>query len=119
MKIIIEVDNNREPQPEIRRISMPIEQTIFNSIPASSTSPVDAGHARIPEGYSNENASTNMNQQVVGNISSTITGAIDAGAARIQEETIRAEAMPDTGNMETLNSGGVFSGGSFANTGSN
>ena len=117
MKIIIELDNNREQQPEIRSVSTPNEQSIVNSMSSTTGSSVDAGHARVPDGYSIEN--TSMNQQLVSNLSSAVSGAIDAGAARVQEETIRAVAMPDAGNMETHNSGNVYSGGSFVNTGSN
>ena len=116
MKIIIELDNNREQQSEIRNVTTPNEQSTFNSITPTSSS-IDAGHARVPDGYSIEN--TSMNQQVISNMSAAVSGAIDAGAARVQEETIRAVAMPDTGNMETLNTGNVYSGGSFVNTGSN
>ena len=41
-------------------------------------------------------------------------GAIDAGAAKIQEQTIPAFAMPDIGNMETVNEATAFSAGALA-----
>jgi hypothetical protein len=114
MKIIIELDSSTEQQPEVKKVSTHSQQQqVASSDLSVSSSPVDAGHARIPDGYAND-SSSQMMQQLPGNTSFPIAGAIDAGAPKVQQEVTVASAMPDTGNMETLNTSNAFPAGAFA-----
>ena len=121
MKIIIELDSSQEQQAEIKRVSKPAAEQEFNQNTATviPTSAVDGGHARIPDGYGQDNSSSTLSQQSQTAVSFAATGALDAGAAKLQEQTVTAFAMPDTGDMETTNRGKAFSAGTFANTDNN
>ncbi len=122
MKIIIELDSSYEQQPEIKKvITAPAEQqAITNLAFFNSSSPVDAGHARVPDGYGNDSTIIASTQLQPGNISATAAGgAIDAGTSRVQEERMQATAMPDLGDMETFNKPNAFSAGTYASGGSN
>ena len=121
MRIIIETDSNTEQQqPEVKKVSTVStlhEHHNSTAVVSSSSSPVDAGHARIPDGYANSSATQMM--QLPGNTSFPIAGAIDAGAPKVQQEITVASAMPDTGNMETFNSEKAFPAGAFVSPVSN
>jgi hypothetical protein len=121
MKIIIELDSSYEQQPEIKKgFSAPADQQVNTNLAFfNSASPVDAGHARIPDGYGNDSTIIASTQLQQGNISATAGGAIDAGSSRVQEERMAATAMPDLGDTETFNKANPFSAGAFASTGSN
>jgi len=120
MRIIIETDSNTEQQqPEVKKVSTvsTLHEHHNSTAVVSSSSPVDAGHARIPDGYANSSATQMM--QLPGNTSFPIAGAIDAGAPKVQQEITVASAMPDTGNMETFNSEKAFPAGAFVSPVSN
>ena len=122
MKIIIELDSRTEQQPEVRKVSTPVaEQQYINTTDSSivsASTPIDAGHARIPEGYNTEASGLTTAETFQGSSGST-GGALNAGTARVQEDNTPAAAMPDTGNMETYNTGNAFSAGALVTPGSN
>jgi hypothetical protein len=114
MRIVIDTDSKTEQQPQITKISAPTTEAVHESSTVVATSsPIDAGHARIPDAYAND-TSSQMTQRP-GNTSFPIAGAIDAGAPKVASEVTVASAMPDTGNMETFNQGSTFAAGPLAN----
>ena len=120
MKIIIELEGAYD-KAEIKKVTNTVaeQQTIPNSVVNMSSSPIDAGNARIADGYGNDTTTVGSAQQLQGATSFSSGGAIDAGAAKVQDIVAQASAMPDTGNMETFNSSNAFSAGSLANPVSN
>ena len=121
MKIIIELDNTGAQEPEIKKESTAVsavsEQQVINLASFVSASPIDAGPARIPDGYNNpsEGSSTSM-QSMQGSMPSTITGAIDAGAAKFQEEVSQV-STPEMSPMGSYDQGSAYSAGAFVNMG--
>jgi hypothetical protein len=115
MKIIIELDNKIEQATEIRRVTDANTEQQFQSSQASTStsSGIDAGQPRISNGIGQDTpvAAVSSLQAIS---PQGAAGAIDAGAAKIQEQTIPAFAMPDIGNMETVNEGAAFSAGALA-----
>src|SRR5947209_1862099 len=109
MRIVIDTDSKTE-QSQISKINTTSTEAQHDSSMVAS-SPMDAGHARVPDGYAND--PTNQTMQLAGNTSFAVAGAIDAGAPKVQQEQTIASAMPDTGNMETYNTS--FSAGPIAN----
>ena len=114
MRIVIETDNKTEQQPQITKTNAPSAEVQHNSSTVVAvSSPIDAGHARVIDGSANDSTSQTM-QQLPGNTSFPIAGAIDAGAPKVQQEVTVASAMPDTGNMETMNTSNAFPAGAFS-----
>ena len=114
MRIVIDTDSKSDQQPQVTKISAPsIEAVHDSSTVVANSSPIDAGHARIPDAYANDTSS--QMAQRSGNTSFPIAGAIDAGAPKVAQEVTVASAMPDTGNMETYNEAGAFAAGPLAN----
>src|SRR6476660_10538866 len=108
MRIVIDTDNKTEQQPQITKTNAPSAEVQHDSSTVVAvSSPIDAGHARFPDGYAND-SSSQMTQQLPGNTSFPVAGAIDAGAPKVQQEVTVASAMPEVGNMETMNTTNVF-----------
>ena len=113
MRIVIDTDSKTEQQPQVTKINAASTEVQHeNSSIVSSSSPIDAGHARVPDGYAND--SNQKTQQLPGNTTFPVAGAIDAGAPKVQQEVTVASAMPDVGNMETMNTSNAFPAGAFA-----
>jgi len=116
MRIIIETDSKAEQQPQITKVNAPSSEVQHNSATiVAASSPIDGGHARVPDGYAND-TTAQVTQQLPGNTSFPIAGALDAGAPKVAQELTIASAMPDTGNMETTNTANTFAAGAFANS---
>ena len=114
MRIVIDTDSKSDQQPQVTKISAPSTEAVHDSSTVVATSsPVDAGHARIPDPYANDTSS--QMAQRTGNTSFPIAGAIDAGAPKVAAEVTVASAMPDTGNMETYNQSSAIAAGPLAN----
>ena len=115
MRIVIDTDSKTEQQPQITRVNAPSIEAVHDTANVvAASSPMDAGHARVPDGYSNDNTNQ-MTQQLPGITSVAVAGALDAGAPKVPQELTIASAMPDTGNMETFNQSSSFAAGPVAN----
>jgi hypothetical protein len=116
MRIVIDTDNKIEQQPQITKTNAPSAEVQHDSSTVVAvSSPIDAGHARVTDGNANDSTGQKT-QQLPGNTSFPIAGAIDAGAPKVQQEVTVASAMPDVGNMETMNPANAFPAGAFSNS---
>lgn len=115
MKIIIELDDTGAKQPEIKKeTSVAMDQPVVNMATFVSASPIDAGAARVPDGYGmpSSDGSPGVSQGMESEKPFSTAGALDAGSAKIPEEMMPM-SPPDA--SAGGDQGSAFSTGPFAN----
>ena len=116
MKIIIELDDTGTKQPEIKKESgVVLEQPEISLATFVSASPIDAGAARIPDGYGIQSeGGTTSSPSMQGSMPYYTAGALDAGAAKIQEEP-SPMTSPEMNPAGSFDQGNAYSTGPFVN----